>query len=75
MSEGAIRLHHGCEADRKKNRQQTAPKPKFHFQKGEDTIESRLSQKVPARLSAQLLESRRIFSRRSCSFEKCDPGQ
>jgi hypothetical protein len=62
MSKRGVRVRRNSESDRKKNRQQSAPKPGFHFQKGDDTIESRLSQKVPARLSAQLLEFKRICS-------------
>jgi len=62
MSKRAVPVRRNCESDRKNNRQQRAPKPGFHFQTGDDTIESRLSQKVPARLSAQLLEFKRICS-------------
>jgi hypothetical protein len=62
MSKRAVRMRPNCESDRKKNRQQSAPKPGSHFQKADDTIESRLSQKVPACLSAQLLELKRICS-------------
>lgn len=62
MSKRTVRVRRVCESDRKKNRQQNAPKPGFHFKKGDDTIESRLSHKVPARLSAQLLEFTRICS-------------
>jgi hypothetical protein len=62
MSKRAVRVRRNCESHRKKNRQHRAPKSGFHFQNGDDTIESRLSQKVPARFSAQLLEFKRIWS-------------
>ena len=75
MSKRAVRLRHNCESDRKKNQsEQSAPKPEFHFQKGDDTIESCLSQKVPARLSAQPPEFQRIFSRRSLEFREVRSG-
>jgi len=51
MSKRAVGMRRNSESDRKKDRQQNAPEAGFRFQNGDDTIESRLSQKVPAPLS------------------------